>query len=147
MATPSKEKAHKLSAVVVASQTARHLIRLAAEPRTEFDLYNAYMTEIGGFLPTPNPKGDVFRCLLALKSVGLLVERQGSFVATKEAIEQVRSIRADDLTADLVRGPNFQSLISEGMQALTAIACCSTSTSCNCSSSSSSTSVTIELSL
>lgn len=135
------------SALLVGSATARALVRIAGpDGRSEFDIYDEYMTTVGGFVPIPNPKGDVALNLAALKKAGLLQEQKGVVTATAEALAQVSRVPADDLTAEMVQTPGFRMLVTDAAMAQgLAIACCSTSTSCKCSSSSCSSSIKLEL--
>jgi hypothetical protein len=145
MTTKGEAGSPKVHTLLAGSSLARAIVRIAGKGRSEFDIYNEYMTTIGGFIPTPNPKADVAMTLAALKKSGLITEERNVLTSTEEALAQVKQIPVDDLTADIVQTPGFRSLISDGLMVNATIACCSTSTSCKCTSSSSSSSVELPL--
>lgn len=126
--------------ILLSSQTARHIIRLAANKTSEFDLYDKYMNTVGKFILIPNPKGDVTRNIIALRKTRLLIETDGVLVSSPEALRQIQGIPFDDLTVDIVESAGYQAMFSDTYQV--SIHCStSTSTSCKCTSTSSSTSV------
>ena len=126
--------------ILLSSQTARHIIRLAANKTSKFDLYDKYMNTFGKFILIPNPKGEVARNIKALRKAGLLTETDGIFVSSPEALRQLQAIPFDDLTIDIIESAGYQAMFSDSFQV--SIHCStSTSTSCKCTSTSSSCSV------
>jgi hypothetical protein len=145
--TDRPEGGRRIDPILLSSQTARQLVRLAANKSSEYDLYDKYMNTVGKFLMIPNPKGDVARNLIALREAKLLADvGDGVLAATPDALRQVQGVPFEDLTVDLVESVDFRANFSAEMSFFQAsIACCSTSTSCKCSSSSCSSSIEIGL--
>lgn len=145
--TDRPESGGRIHPILLSSQTARQLVRLAANKSSEYDLYDKYMNTVGKYLMIPNPKGDVARNIIALREAKLLTDSgDGILAATSDALRQVQGIPFEDLTVDLVESAGFRGNFSAEMAFFqAAIACCSTSTSCKCSSSSCSSSIEIGL--